>query len=159
MLKVGDKIPSGKFPVFTGTEFKEVDIAELTKGKKAVLFAIPGPFTPTCNAHTQSFHDHVKSLKEKGVEVVVCLSKADPFVMKTYGEQNNLEDDVIMLADWNGDYIKKIGAEIDLSVAFMGPRSLRFDAIMKDGIISHIFIDENPINCDQTDAANLLKHL
>ena len=106
------------------------------------LFAVPGAFTPTCSAkHLPSFKQHAADLKAKGVDTIACVSVNDVFVMKAWGENQGVGDDVLMLADGNGDFTKAIGLELDGSRFGMGPRSQRYSMIVKDGVVKELNVE------------------
>src|SRR3984957_12801802 len=117
-IKVGDKIPSVKL--------KHMTADEIFKGKKVVLFALPGAFTPTCSAkHLPGFVEKNATVKAKGVDTIACLSVNDAFVMGAWGKAQNTGDKVLMLADGSGDFTKAVGLELDLTANGMGLRSKR----------------------------------
>src|SRR6185436_309531 len=123
-VKVGDKVPSVKIKRMTAEGVKDVDTGELFAGKKVVLFALPGAFTPTCSAkHLPGFVEKNADLKKKGVDLVACLSVNDAFVMDAWGKAQNVGDKVAMLADGNGDFTKAMGLEMDGTGFGMGHRS------------------------------------
>ena len=106
------------------------------------LFAVPGAFTPTCSAkHLPSFKQHAADLKAKGVDTIACVSVNDVFVMKAWGENQGVGDDILMLADGNGDFTKAIGLELDASRFGMGPRSQRYSMIVKDGVVTELNVE------------------
>src|ERR1700686_1570810 len=112
-IKVGDTIPSMKLMVATADGPKEISTDEIFKGKKVVLFAVPGAFTPTCSAkHLPGFVQNADALKAKGVDTVACISVNDAFVMGAWGDQQKAGDKVMMLADGNGDITRAVGLEM-----------------------------------------------
>ena len=141
-IKVGDKVPSATFTVFTANGPGPLTTDELFKGKTVALFAVPGAFTPTCSArHLPSFKDHAADLKAKGVDTIACVSVNDVFVMKAWGENQGVGDNILMLADGNGDFTKAIGLELDGSRFGMGPRSQRYSMIVKDGVVTELNVE------------------
>src|ERR1700683_3351705 len=111
-VKVGDSIPSMKLMMATAEGPKEVLTDDLFKGKKVVMFAVPGAFTPTCSAkHLPGFVQNAEAMKAKGVDTVACLSVNDAFVMGAWGKAQGTEGKVIMLADGNGTFTKELGLE------------------------------------------------
>ncbi|KAK2079601.1 Peroxiredoxin-2E-1, chloroplastic [Prototheca wickerhamii] len=115
---------------------KEVTVEQLTKGKKVVLFAVPGAFTPTCSVkHVPGFVANADKFKAKGVDTVACVSVNDAFVMQAWGKQLRVDDKVLMLADGSGDFTKAIGAELDLADKGLGTRSRRFAMLLDDGVV------------------------
>lgn len=141
-IKVGDKVPQASFTTFGPDGPKPITTDELFKGKTVALFAVPGAFTPTCSArHLPSFKDHAAELKAKGVDVIACVSVNDVFVMKAWGEAQGVGDNILMLADGNGDFTKKVGLELDASRFGMGPRSQRYSMIVKDGVVQELNVE------------------
>src|SRR5580658_3681097 len=123
-IKVGDKVPSATFMEMKGGSPHPVKTDDLFNGKKVVLFALPGAFTPTCSAkHVPGFVNNFDALKAKGVELIACLSVNDAFVMGAWGKDQKAEDKVLMLADGNADFTKAVGLDADFSGYGMGTRS------------------------------------
>jgi len=142
-IKVGDKVPHATFTTFGSEGPKPVTTEELFKGKTVALFAVPGAFTPTCSAkHLPSFKQHAADLKKKGVDQIACVSVNDVFVMKAWGENQGVGDDILMLADGNGEFTRAVGLELDGSRFGMGPRSQRYSMIVKDGVVTTLNLEE-----------------
>ena len=142
-IKVGDKVPEATFTTFSADGPKPITTDELFKGKTVALFAVPGAFTPTCSAkHLPSFKIHAGDLKAKGVDTIACVSVNDVFVMKAWGEDQKVGDDVLMLADGNGAFTKAVGLELDGSKFGMGSRSQRYSMIVKDGVVETLNVEE-----------------
>ena len=142
-IKVGDKIPSVTLMTMTEKGPAPVTTDELFGNKKVVLFALPGAFTPTCSArHLPGYVDHAEDFSKKGVDSVVCVSVNDAFVMGAWGKAQNADGKVKLLADGNGELTKKIGLEMDGSKFGMGIRSQRFSMLVKDGVVTHLNIEE-----------------
>ena len=142
MIKLGDKIPAMKLMVATVEGPREADTAVLLGPGKAVLFAVPGAFTPTCSAkHLPGFVQHAAEFKAKGVERIICLSVNDAFVMGAWGKDQKTGD-IIMLADGSAAFTKALGLELDLTARGMGIRSQRFALIAQDGIVTHLAVEE-----------------
>jgi peroxiredoxin len=159
-IKVGDKMPEGKFAVMTGEGPGGVTTSELFSGKKVVLFSVPGAFTPTCSAkHLPGFVDQAGAIKAKGVDTVACLSVNDVFVMDAWGKSAGADGKVTMLADGNCDYSKALGLELDASGFGMGMRSSRFALVVDDGVVSHAFIEAAPTELVASAAENVLSNL
>jgi len=141
-VKVGDKIPSVKIKRMTADGVKDVDTGELFAGKKAVLFALPGAFTPTCSArHLPGFVEKNDDLKKKGVDLVACLSVNDAFVMDAWGKAQNVGDKVAMLADGNGEFTRAMGLEMDGSGFGLGQRSKRYAMVIDNGVIKSLDVE------------------
>ena len=140
MIKPGDRIP--EVPLQRIREGVEtVDTRALFDGKKVVLFAVPGAFTPTCSEkHLPGFVEHFGEFRDKGVEVA-CLSVNDPFVMQAWGRSQNVPEGLDMLADGNGDFAKALGLEMDASAYGMGTRAKRFALYAEDGVVKQVHVE------------------
>ena len=142
-IKVGDKVPAVKLKQMTPEGMKDVDTGEFFKGKKVVLFALPGAFTPTCSAkHLPGFVEKAAELRSKGVDAVACLSVNDAFVMNAWGKQQNADGKVQMLADGNGDFTRAVGLEMDGSGYGLGQRSQRYAMIVQDGVVKALNVEK-----------------
>ena len=141
-IKVGDKVPSATFTTWENGAPKPISTDELFKGKRVALFAVPGAFTPTCSAkHVPSFKQKAGELRAKGVDRIACVSVNDVFVMKAWGEDQAVGDDILMLADGNGDFTKAIGLELDGSRFGMGPRSQRYSMVVDNGVVKELNVE------------------
>jgi peroxiredoxin (alkyl hydroperoxide reductase subunit C) len=135
---------------------KEISTDEIFKGKKVVLFAVPGAFTPTCSAkHLPGFVQQADAFHAKGVDTVVCLSVNDPFVMGAWGKDQGVDGKVVMLADGSGQFTKAMGLELDLVARGLGMRSQRFALIAEDRKVTHLAI-EAPGDFDVSRAETVL---
>ena len=142
-IKVGDKIPSVILSHMDTGEAKKISTDELLKGKKVVLVGVPGAFTPTCSqGHLPSFVEHADGIKAKGVDIIACISVNEVFVMNAWGENQNVEEKVLMLADGDGEFTKSIGQECDLERIGLGLRSQRYAMIVEDGVVKSLEVDE-----------------
>ncbi|KAL5709613.1 hypothetical protein ACHQM5_020279 [Ranunculus cassubicifolius] len=145
-ISVGDKLPESTFSYFDSTgELQTTTISDLTKSKTAILFAVPGAFTPTCSQkHLPGFVEKSAELKAKGVDTIACISVNDAFVMKAWKENLKVEDEVLMLSDGNGDFTKAIGVELDLSdkPIGLGVRSRRYAILAEDGVVKVLNLEE-----------------
>ena len=142
-IKVGDKLPNLTLTQATAEGPKPVSTDELFKGRTVALFAVPGAFTPTCSAkHLPGFKQQAPTLKSKGVDAIACLSVNDPFVMRAWGEDQAVGEDVLMLADGNGEFTKAVGLEMDGSKFGLGQRSQRYSMIVKDGVVSTLNVEQ-----------------
>jgi peroxiredoxin len=140
-IKIGDKVPSVALAHMTADGPKEITSDELFAGKKVVLFALPGAFTPTCSAsHLPGFVVNADKIKAKGVDEIVCLSVNDAFVMDAWGKAQNAEE-IHMVADGNADFAKAVGLELDLIARGMGVRLQRFAMIVADGVVEHLNVE------------------
>ena len=136
-IQVGDKLPSATLTTMTAEGPKPLTTSELCEGKKVVLFAVPGAFTPTCSVqHLPGFLENAQSFKDKGVDTVACVSVNDPFVMGAWGKDREVGENLMMLSDGNGDFTAAIGLEMDGSGFGLGTRSQRYARIVDDGVVS-----------------------
>ena len=158
-IKVGDKIPSATLMQMKDGGPKPVKTDDLFAGKKVVVFALPGAFTPTCSAkHLPGFVQNADAIKAKGVDAIACVSVNDAFVMGAWGDQQKVGDKVMMLADGNGDLTKALGLELDGSRFGMGKRSQRFAMIIENGVVKQLNIEE-PGAFAVSSAEHVLKQL
>jgi len=142
MIKVGDQIPSMTLTKATAEGPKPVTTDEIFKGRKVVMFAVPGAFTPTCSAkHLPGFVDNYDALKAKGVDEVVCMAVNDAFVMGAWGKASSADGKITMLADGSAALTKAMGLELDLVARGMGVRSQRFVLVAVDGKVSHVAVE------------------
>ena len=141
-IKAGDAIPSVKIMQATTEGPQEVDTAALFAGKTVVLFGVPGAFTPTCSAkHLPGFVTHADALKAKGVDVIACMAVNDAFVMRAWGKDQGITDQVAMLADGSAAFTKAMGLELDLTARGLGLRCQRFALVAKDGKVTHVAVE------------------
>ena len=142
-IKVGDKLPNVTVTLATPEGPKPISTEELFKGKKVALFALPGAFTPTCSAkHLPGFKQRASDIKAKGVDMIACLSVNDAFVMRAWGEDQAVGDDIAMLGDGNGAFTEAVGLEMDGSKFGLGKRSQRYSMIVKDGVVTELNIEQ-----------------
>ena len=151
-IKVGDKIPAGMFTIMGAEGPAGISTSEIFEGKKVVLFAVPGAFTPTCSvSHLPGFVVHVDDIKAKGVDTVACMSVNDVFVVDAWGKASNAEH-LLMLADGNADFTTAIGLTLDGSGFGMGTRSQRFAMIVDDGVVSLLNVDQAALEGSSAEA-------
>lgn len=159
-IQVGDTVPEGMLMRMTADGPAPITTDELFSGKKVVLFAVPGAFTPTCSAkHVPSYVSNAEALSAKGVDTVACLSVNDVFVMGAWGKDQGVGDKVMMLADGVGDYTAKLGLELDLSARGLGKRATRFAMVVDNGKVSHLAVEENPGEMSVSGAEAVLGNL
>jgi glutaredoxin/glutathione-dependent peroxiredoxin len=141
-IAVGDKAPVGKFKIATADGLQDLTTSQLFDGRKVVFFAVPGAFTPTCDArHLPGYVELASQIAAKGVAAIACMSVNDVFVMKAWGKSANVGDKVLMLADGNGDYTKALGLALDASGFGMGQRSQRFAMVVNDGVVEQLHVE------------------
>jgi peroxiredoxin len=158
-IKVGDKVPSATLMQMKGGAPQPVKTDDLFSGKKVVVFALPGAFTPTCSAkHLPGFIQHAEDIKGKGVDEIACVSVNDAFVMGAWGESQGAADKVAMLADGNGDFTRALGLEMDASRFGMGKRSQRFSMLVDNGVVKALNVEE-PGAFSVSSADHILKQL
>lgn len=158
-IKVGEKVPSATLMEMKSGSPQPVKTDDIFSGKKVVLFALPGAFTPTCSAkHLPGFVQNAEELRKKGVDAIACLSVNDAFVMGAWGEQQHAGDKVMMLADGNGDFTKALGLEMDASRFGMGKRSQRYSMIVDDGVVKELNVEE-PGAFSVSSAEHVMKQL
>ena len=157
-IKVGDKVPSVNLAHMTENGPGELTSEELFAGRKVVVFAVPGAFTPTCSAaHLPGFVANADRIKAKGVDDVVCLSVNDAFVMDAWGKAQNAGA-IHMVADGSGEFARAAGLELDLASRGLGMRSQRYAMVVEDGVVTHLHVDE-PARLDKSSAESVLKLL
>jgi glutaredoxin/glutathione-dependent peroxiredoxin len=143
MIKVGDTVPNGTLSEFIAIETEgctlgpnKFQVADLVKGKKIVVFGLPGAFTPTCSAkHVPGYRDHIADFKAKGVDEIWCVSVNDAFVMGAWAKDQQTDGKVRMFGDGNADWTKALGLELDGSPFGMGIRMKRFSMLVEDGVV------------------------
>lgn len=141
-ISVGNKMPAGTLGVMTDKGPGALSTDELFAGKKVVLVSVPGAFTPTCSInHLPGFVEHAAQFKAKGVDTIACMAVNDVFVMDAWGKDRGVGDDVLMLADGNGDYVKALGLEMDGTSFGMGIRGQRFALVVDDGVATHVAVE------------------
>jgi peroxiredoxin len=158
-IKVGDKVPSGTFTVMGGEGPKPMTTDELFKGKKVVLFAVPGAFTPTCHKnHLPSFVKNLAAIKAKGIDTVAVTGVNDVFVMSAWKKESG-GDGIEFLADGSAAWAKAVGITADLTERGLGVRSGRYSMVVEDGVVKSLNVEEAPGKADVSGGDNLLKSL
>jgi peroxiredoxin len=141
-IKVGERVPEGKFTQMTDSGPDALTTAELFGGKKVALFSVPGAFTPTCSAkHLPGYVQQADALKARGIDTVACMAVNDVFVMSAWGKSAGVGEQVLMLADGNGEYAAALGLELDASGFGMGTRGQRFSMVVDDGVVAQLNIE------------------
>jgi peroxiredoxin len=159
-IQVGDKIPAATFR-YTGADGpKEITSDELFRGKRVVLFAVPGAFTPACSQrHLPGYVDNAAALKAKGIDTIACVAVNDQAVMGAWGKAQNVGDKIVMLADGSGDFARTIGLDIDLGRVGLGVRSKRYSMLVEDGTVKSLSVEDVPSQVDKSSAEAMLKAL
>jgi glutaredoxin/glutathione-dependent peroxiredoxin len=141
-IKVGDTIPSMKLMKASADGPKEISTDEIFKGKKVVMFAVPGAFTPTCSAkHLPGFVQNVDAIRGKGVDKVVCVAVNDAFVLAAWAKDQGADERILMLADGSGAFTKALGLELDLTARGLGIRSQRYALVADNGRVTHLAVE------------------
>jgi len=144
-IAVGDQVPDVGFAMMSADGPAPISSADLFKGKKVVLFSVPGAFTPTCSAqHLPGFVQNADEIKTKGVDTIACMSVNDAFVMDAWGKDQAVGNNVLMLADGSGKFAQAVGLELDLVEMGLGMRSQRFAMVVDDGTVTHLAVEEGP---------------
>ncbi|MEX1196781.1 MAG: peroxiredoxin [Pseudohongiellaceae bacterium] len=140
-IEQGDKIPSATFKVMGNDGPENITTDEVFSGKKVVLFAVPGAFTPGCTVtHLPGYVVHADTIRDKGVDTIACVAVNDAFVMDAWGKSQNAGN-ILMLSDGNGEFTKAAGLDMDASGFGMGMRSKRYAMIVNDGVIEHLAVE------------------
>ncbi|MEG1833716.1 MAG: peroxiredoxin [Burkholderiaceae bacterium] len=165
-IKVGDQLPAGQLQEFIEIEGNgcslgpnSFQVDEIARGKKIVIFGLPGAFTPTCSAqHVPGYLQHTDELKAKGVDEIWCFAVNDAFVMGAWGRELKAGGKVRMMADGSADYTKKLGLEFDLTARGLGLRCQRFAMVVDDGVVKSLAV-EAPGKFEVSSAQSVLKTL
>jgi peroxiredoxin len=144
-IKPGDRIPNAEFTVMTAEGQKRLSTANLFSGKKVVLFAVPGAFTPTCSKeHLPGYVAAYDSIRAKGIDTIACTAVNDVYVMNAWAMATGAGDKVMMLADGNAEFARAVGLAKDLNAAGMGTRSSRYSMIVEDGVVKALNVEDKP---------------
>lgn len=159
MVAVGDRIPDVKVMINTEDGIKPAQTGELLGSGKVVLFAVPGAFTPGCSEyHLPGFVARAADVKAKGVDRIACIAVNDAFVMGAWGKDQNVGDDILMIADGNGEFAQAMGLVMDGTGFGLGQRSQRYAAILQDGVIQELLVEPGP-GVDVSGVNNVLSKL
>ena len=159
-IKPGDALPETTFRVMTADGPKPVAGPEIFKGKKVVLFAVPGAFTPTCHKnHLPGFLEHAKEIKAKGVDTIAVTGVNDVFVMDAWAKATGGAGVIEFLSDGNADFAKAVGLSMDGSGFGLGTRSQRYAMVVDNGVVKTLHVEDSPGKADASSAAVLLKDL
>ena len=159
MIKLADTLPSLKLMAATTAGPREIATDDIFKGKKVVLFAVPGAFTPTCSAkHLPGFNEHLADFHAKGVDTVVCMAVNDAYVMGAWAKSQDISPEIVMLADGSGQFTRALGLELDLTQRGLGMRSQRFALVADNMKVTHLAV-EQPGDFDVSRAEAVLSAL
>ena len=155
-ISVGDRLPKTTFRMLGADGIENLTTDEVFAGKKVVLFAVPGAFTPTCHLkHLPGFLDNADAFKKKGVHTVACVAVNDPFVMDSWSKVTGSKGKVLFLSDGNGEFTKAIGLDFDGSGIGLGTRSKRYAMLVDDGVVTVLNLEDSPGVADVSTAENL----
>ena len=158
-IEIGDKLPTVDLQLMGSDGVMTISSDDLFAGKKVVLFALPGAFTPTCSAsHLPGYVVSSDDIFSRGVDLIACLSVNDAFVMDAWGKQHNVDDRVMMIADGSAHFTRAVGLELDLDARGMGLRSQRYAMVINDGVVETLNI-EAPAKFEVSDAQTILAGL
>ncbi|MCS6876713.1 MAG: peroxiredoxin [Geminicoccaceae bacterium] len=159
-IAVGDRLPEATFKVRTPDGLKDITTSQLCAGKKVVIFAVPGAFTPTCHAkHVPSFLGKLDAFKAKGVDTVACVAVNDAFVLDAWAKQTGAEGKILFLSDGNATFTKAIGLDFDGSAFGFGVRSKRYSMYVEDGVVKALNVEDAPGVMDRSSAEVLLSQI
>lgn len=159
-IQTGDTLPAAEFMTPGPDGPAKTSVADLFAGKTAVLFAVPGAFTPTCHiAHAPGFVAEADKLKAKGVDVIACVSVNDAFVLGAWSKALGADGKVTFLSDHDASFTKAIGMDMDASAFGLGTRSHRYAMVVKDGKVAFLQKEDNPGACEVSAVGPVLDHL
>ena len=159
-IAIGDRLPEATFRIMEPDGIKTMTTGELFGGKKVVLFAVPGAFTPTCHLkHLPGFIESADEFKKEGIDTVACVAVNDPFVLGAWAEASGSKGKVLFLSDGNAEFTKKIGMDFDGSGVGLGTRSKRYAALVEDGVVKALNVEDSPGVAVESTAAKILERL
>lgn len=155
-IKVGDKLPDGKFKVMGKDGPADKTVSDVFAGKKVALFAVPGAYTPTCHKqHMPGFVDRFAELRGKGIDTVACVAVNDVFVLDQWSSDVNPDGKILILSDGSADFTKAIGLDIDLGPFGLGIRSKRYAMLVDDGVVKALNVEDAPPQHDKSSAETM----
>ncbi len=156
-IAAGEMLPDVALTTMTAEGPTQISTRDFFAGKKAVLFAVPGAFTPTCHSkHLPGFVGNADALKAKGVDVIACVSVNDVFVLDAWAKQSGADGTITFLADGNGEFTRAIGMQLDASGFGMGERSLRYAMLIDDGRVSAVHTEPQAGQAEESSAEKML---
>jgi peroxiredoxin len=159
-IKVGDALPEATLISLTPTGPAPLATGDLFRGKKVVLFGVPGAYTGVCTKqHMPGYVQEADAIKAKGVDTIACLAVNDPAVLTAWSKDTGADGKILMLSDWNADYVKQLGLDFDGSKFGLGTRSRRFSAVVDNGVVKELNVEDAPGQVTSTSAANALCQL
>jgi peroxiredoxin len=159
-IKTGDKLPSVTFKQFTKDGFADISTDTFFADKRTLLFGIPGAFTPICQGnHVPGYLQYYDELVSRGIDQIACISVNDCFVMKAFGEAQNADGKIAMLADDSARFTSEIGLDTDASSFGLGKRSERYAMVVVDGVVEKLLVETNFVDHNKSSAENMLKEI
>lgn len=145
VIKVGEKLPAAEFSVMTADGPRKLSTDSVFAGRKVVLFAVPGAFTPTCHRnHMPGFIQNADAIKAKGIDTIACTAVNDVHVMNAWAQHCGAAGKITMLADGSGHFARQVGLDVDLGANGMGVRSKRYSMIVEDGVVTALNVEDKP---------------
>lgn len=159
-IAIGERLPEANFRAMGPDGIKSMTTGEVFGGKKVVLFAVPGAFTPTCHLkHLPGFIESADAFKKKGIDTVACVAVNDPFVLGAWAEASGGTGKLLFLSDGNAEFTKAIGMDFDGSGVGLGTRSKRYAALVENGVVKALNVEDSPGVAVESTAAKLLERL
>lgn len=156
-IAVGDRLPAATFRTPSEEGPRNVTADDIFRGKRVVLFAVPGAFTPACSArHLPGFLDHGQAIRDKGIDTIAVVAVNDVFVMDAWAKSNSAEDRVLFLSDGNAAFTLGVGLDMDMSGGGMGIRSRRYAMLVEDGVVKALNVEDSPGSVEKSSAEALL---
>jgi glutaredoxin/glutathione-dependent peroxiredoxin len=159
-IQVGDRLPAATLRRATADGIENVAVEDYTRGRKVVIFAVPGAFTPTCSEqHLPGFLEHGDALRAKGVAAIACVAVNDPFVLKAWERSSDVADRVDFLSDGNAEFTRAVGLDFDGSAIGLGTRSRRYAMVVDDGVVRTLLVEDVPSQAETSSARAILEAL
>ena len=156
-IEAGAIVPPATLKQMTPAGIEDLELLPLLKGKKVILFGLPGAYTPVCSTqHLPGFVADADKLKAAGVAAIACIAANDPFVMSAWGKEHGADDKVMMLCDPDAAFTKSLGLSLDLSGLGLGERSKRWSMVVEDGVVSTVNVEDSIFDAHVSGSANLL---
>lgn len=159
-IQVGDRLPRATLRRMGESGMETVDIGDYLSGRKVVLFAVPGAFTPTCSEkHLPGFLEEADTIRAKGVDAIACVAVNDPFVLKAWDHATGVGSRIDLFSDGNAEFTKAMGLDFDGSGVGLGTRSRRYAMVVDDGVVKTLLIEEAPSQAEASSASAILNSL
>ncbi len=156
-IRAGERVPSATFKQLTDNGVANIDTETLLKGRKVILFGLPGAYTPVCSAyHLPGFVAKADELKAKDIDAIACISVNDPFVMQAWGKEHGADGNVMMLADADGSFTRAAGLSFDMPEFGLSGRSERYSMVVEDGVVKTINVEKSALDHGISSAATCM---